>query len=144
MTEGRDRWWHDVVAGQPRLAHKAEPFDSEHPLFILYTSGSHREAEGHPPHHGRLPPRLPHDDEVRLRPEGRGRLLLHRRRRLGHRPQLRRLRPLSNGGTVLMYEGAPNHPEPDRFWRSSTSTTSTILYTAPTAIRAFMRWGDDW
>ena len=52
--------------------------------------------------------------------------------------------PLSAGATVLMYEGAPNFPEPDRFWQLIDRHSATILYTAPTAIRAFMRWGDDY
>jgi len=52
--------------------------------------------------------------------------------------------PLANGATSLMYEGAPNHPEPDRFWRIVAKYGVTILYTAPTAIRAFMKWGRQW
>ena len=52
--------------------------------------------------------------------------------------------PLANGATVVMYEGAPNWPEPDRFWRIIEEYRITILYTAPTAIRAFIRWGDEW
>src|SRR5256886_9064892 len=52
--------------------------------------------------------------------------------------------PLANGATSLMYEGAPNWPEPDRFWRIVEKYGVTILYTAPTAIRAFMKWGAEW
>src|SRR5438874_13824102 len=52
--------------------------------------------------------------------------------------------PLANGATVVMYEGAPNWPEPDRFWRIIEEYRVNILYTAPTAIRAFIRWGDQW
>jgi acetyl-CoA synthetase len=52
--------------------------------------------------------------------------------------------PLANGATSLMYEGAPNWPEPDRFWRIVAKYSVNILYTAPTAIRAFMKWGTDW
>ncbi len=52
--------------------------------------------------------------------------------------------PLANGATTLMYEGAPNWPEPDRFWRIIDEYSVNILYTAPTAIRAFIRWGDQW
>ena len=51
--------------------------------------------------------------------------------------------PLANGATVMMYEGAPNHPAPDRFWEIIDRHGVTVFYTAPTAIRAFMRWGDD-
>jgi acetyl-CoA synthetase len=69
---------------------------------------------------------------------------VHGRHRLGHRPQLHRLRPLQNGATTLMYEGAPNFPEPDRFWRIIDRHKVNIFYTAPTAIRAFMRFGDEW
>src|SRR5436853_5656151 len=52
--------------------------------------------------------------------------------------------PLANGATVVMYEGAPNWPEPDRFWKIIEQYRINILYTAPTAIRAFIRWGDQW
>ena len=52
--------------------------------------------------------------------------------------------PLANGATVLMYEGAPNWPEPDRFWDIIEQHKVNILYTAPTAIRAFMKWGEQW
>ena len=52
--------------------------------------------------------------------------------------------PLANGATVFMYEGAPNYPEPDRYWRMVEKHSITVLYTAPTAIRAFMQWGDEW
>ena len=92
MVEGRDHWWHDLVAkAAPECP--AEPMDSEDPLYILYTSGIDRQAQGPAAHHRRLRrANLPHH-QVRLRPARRRHLLVHGRYRLGHRPLLRCLRP---------------------------------------------------
>jgi acetyl-CoA synthetase len=106
--------------------------DSEDPLYILYTSGSTGKPKGILHTTGRLPDAGPRDLQVGVRPQGRGRLLVHRRRRLGDRPLLRRLRPLAAGATVLMYEGAPDWPARDRFWALIEKYGVTILYTAPT------------
>jgi hypothetical protein len=94
--------------GEPE--HTPEAFDSEHPLFILYTSGHDREAQGHPAHHRRLPhPGAYTTQRVRPAPRVR-RLLVHRRRRLGHRPQLHRLRPAGERRDPGDVRGHPGHP----------------------------------
>jgi acetyl-CoA synthetase len=143
MAEGRDRWWHDVVAGKGAL-HKAAAFGSEHPLYILYTSGSTGKPKGvlHTSAGYLLGVTLTmryvfdlKDDDVYFCTADVGWVTGHSYVVYG---------PLSSGATVLMYEGAPNHPEPDRFWQLIDKHHATILYTAPTAIRAFMRWGDDY
>ena len=143
MTEGRDLWWHELVAKAP-ITHKAKAFESETPLFILYTSGSTGKPKG-----------VLHTSAGYLLGTG---LTSHYVFDLkesdvywctadigwitGHSYVV--YGPLSNGATVLMYEGAPNQPEPDRFWQIIDKHSVTIFYTAPTAIRAFMRWGDDY
>jgi acetyl-CoA synthetase len=141
MTPGRDHWWHDVVAGKPGT-HKAAAFGAEHPLFILYTSGSTGKPKGvlHTSAGYLLGTTLTmkyvfdlKDSDVYFCTADVGWVTGHSYVVYG---------PLSAGATVLMYEGAPNHPEPDRFWELIDRHCATILYTAPTAIRAFMRWGD--
>jgi acetyl-CoA synthetase len=141
MTEGRDLWWHDLVAGASPV-HKAAAFGSEHPLFILYTSGSTGKPKGvlHTSAGYLLGVTLTtkvifdlKEDDVYFCTADVGWVTGHSYVVYG---------PLSNGATVLMYEGAPNHPEPDRLWDLIDRHHATILYTAPTAIRAFMRWGD--
>jgi acetyl-CoA synthetase len=143
MVEGRDCWWHDVVAAQP-ASHKAKAFGSENPLFILYTSGSTGKPKGvlHTSAGYLLATHLTmkyvfdlKEDDVYFCTADVGWVTGHSYVVYG---------PLSAGATVLMYEGAPNHPEPDRFWALIDKHQATILYTAPTAIRAFMRWGDDY
>ena len=143
IEEGRDVWWHReleyVDANCP-----AEPLDSEHPLFILYTSGSTGKPKGilHTTG-GYLLGKLIRrkyvfdlrDDDVYWCTADIGWVTGHSYVVYG---------PLANGATSFMYEGAPNWPEPDRFWRIIDEYGVTILYTAPTAIRAFMRWGDKW
>jgi len=143
MAEGRDRWWHDFVAGQP-TTHKAHAFDSEHPLFILYTSGSTGKPKGvlHTTAGYMLGVTMTtqyvfdlKDSDVYYCSADVGWVTGHSYVVYG---------PLASGATVLMYEGAPNHPEPDRFWQLIDRHRVTIFYTAPTAIRSFMRWGDDY
>jgi acetyl-CoA synthetase len=143
MAEGRDIWWHDAVAGQSP-AHRAAAFGSEHPLYILYTSGSTGKPKGvlHTSAGYLLGVNLTmkyvfdlKDDDVYFCTADVGWVTGHSYVVYG---------PLSAGATVLMYEGAPNHPEPDRLWELIDKHHATILYTAPTAIRAFMRWGDDY
>jgi acetyl-CoA synthetase len=143
MASGRDRWWHDIVAGAP-ATHKAAAFGSEHPLYILYTSGSTGKPKGvlHTSAGYLLGTQLTmkyvfdlKDDDVYFCTADVGWVTGHSYVVYG---------PLASGATVLMYEGAPNHPEPDRFWEMIDRHHATILYTAPTAIRAFMRWGDDY
>jgi acetyl-CoA synthetase len=143
MAEGRDIWWHDAVSGKP-VSHKAAAFRSEHPLYILYTSGSTGKPKGVLHTSGGYLVGISltmkyvfdlKDDDVYFCTADVGWVTGHSYVVYG---------PLSAGATVLMYEGAPNHPEPDRFWQLIDRHHATILYTAPTAIRAFMRWGDDY
>ena len=109
-TQGRDLWWHDTVANASP-AHEARPFDAEHPLFILYTSGT-TGNQRHPAHQRRLPhPNLLHPPH-RLRPQtGHRHLLVHRRHRLDHRTLLHRLRTPVQPRHTGLYEGTPNFPE---------------------------------
>jgi acetyl-CoA synthetase len=143
IEEGRDVWWHReldyVDANCP-----AEKMDSEAPLFILYTSGSTGKPKGilHTTAgymlYTRLTSRLVFDfkeDDVFWCTADIGWVTGHSYVVYG---------PLANGATCVMYEGAPNFPEPDRFWRIIAKYGVTILYTAPTAIRAFMKWGVEW
>ena len=103
--------------GQADATTRPKAFDSEHPLYILYTSGSTGKPKGVLHTSAGYLLGVDDHDEVRLRPEGRRRLLLHGRRRLGHRPQLRRLRPARRAARRSSCTRArPNHPEPDRFW----------------------------
>jgi len=143
MEPGRDRWWHELVAGQP-TEHRARGFDSEHPLYILYTSGSTGKPKGvlHTTAGYLLGVTMTthyvfdlKDTDVYFCTADVGWVTGHSYVVYG---------PLSCGATVLMYEGAPNHPEPDRFWDMIDRHQVSIFYTAPTAIRAFMRWGDDY
>jgi acetyl-CoA synthetase len=141
MADGRDVWWHDLMSAASPV-HKAAAFGSEHPLFILYTSGSTGKPKGvlHTSAGYLLGVTLTtkvifdlKEDDVYFCTADVGWVTGHSYVVYG---------PLSNGATVLMYEGAPNHPEPDRLWELIDRHHATILYTAPTAIRAFMRWGD--
>jgi acetyl-CoA synthetase len=143
MTQGRDIWWNDLVSGIS-TSHAAKAFASEHPLYILYTSGSTGKPKGvlHTSAGYLLGVTLTmkyvfdlKEDDVYFCTADVGWVTGHSYVVYG---------PLSAGATVLMYEGAPNHPEPDRFWQLIDRHQATILYTAPTAIRAFMRWGDDY
>jgi acetyl-CoA synthetase len=143
MTEGRDLWWHDLVEGAA-LTHKAKSFESETPLFILYTSGSTGKPKGvlHTSAGYLLGTTITShyvfdlkDTDVYWCTADIGWITGHSYVVYG---------PLSNGATVLMYEGAPNQPEPDRFWQIIDKHSVSVFYTAPTAIRAFMRWGDEY
>jgi acetyl-CoA synthetase len=143
MTADRDLWWHEVVASKSPL-HKAAAFGAEHPLYILYTSGSTGKPKGvlHSSAGYLLGVTLTmkyvfdlKEDDVYFCTADVGWVTGHSYVVYG---------PLSSGATVLMYEGAPNHPEPDRFWDLIDRHHATILYTAPTAIRAFMRWGEEY
>jgi len=143
IKEGRDVWWHRemdyVDANCP-----AVPLDSEHPLFILYTSGSTGKPKGilHTTG-GYLTGAYTttkfifdlREEDVYWCTADVGWITGHSYLVYG---------PLANGATCVMYEGAPNWPEPDRFWKIIADYGVTILYTAPTAIRAFIKWGDEW
>ncbi|MES2708752.1 MAG: acetate--CoA ligase [Verrucomicrobiota bacterium] len=142
MQPGRDVFWHEEMEKVSAVC-PAKGFDSEHPLFILYTSGSTGKPKG-----------ILHtsggyltgtystskyifdlkDTDVYWCTADVGWVTGHSYLVYG---------PLSNGATVLMYEGAPDWPEKDRFWKIIEDYRVTILYTAPTAIRAFIKWGDE-
>ncbi|MDY3563266.1 acetate--CoA ligase [Gemmata sp. JC673] len=141
MKPGRDIWWHDLVADASADC-PAEELDSEHPLFILYTSGSTGKPKGvlHTTGGYLLGTSLTHkwvfdikEDDVYWCTADVGWITGHSYIVYG---------PLCNGATVVMYEGAPNQPREDRFWEIVAKYKVTILYTAPTAIRAFIKWGD--
>lgn len=143
MTPDRDIWWHELV--QHVDAHcPPEELDSEHPLFILYTSGSTGKPKGilHTTGGYLLGATLSHklifdmrDDDIFWCTADVGWITGHTYLVYG---------PLSNGSTILMYEGAPNEPDWGRFWSIIERYGVTILYTAPTAIRSFARQGSDW
>ena len=139
----RDVWWHEEL-GHVDAQCPAEKMDSEAPLFILYTSGSTGKPKGilHTTAGYLLGAKLStrlvfdlKDTDIYWCTADIGWVTGHSYVVYG---------PLANGATAFMYEGAPNWPEPDRFWRIIAKYGVTILYTAPTAIRAFMKWGVDW
>jgi acetyl-CoA synthetase len=143
MEEGRDVWWHReleyVDANCP-----APALDSEHPLYILYTSGSTGKPKGilHTTGGYLVGTYSTTKYVFDLREEDIFWCTADVGWVTGHSYVV--YGPLANGATTLMYEGAPNWPEPDRFWRIIENHRVNILYTAPTAIRAFIRWGDAW
>jgi acetyl-CoA synthetase len=143
MKEGRDYWYHDLMKKAARSC-KAEPMDSEDMLYILYTSGTTGKPKGIVHTTGGYlvgtyaTTKLIFDlreDDVYWCTADIGWVTGHSYVVYG---------PLANGATVLMYEGAPDWPQKDRFWSLVEHYGVTILYTAPTAIRAFMRWGTEW
>ena len=141
IEQGRDVWWHReleyVTADCP-----AEPLDSEHPLFILYTSGSTGKPKGilHTTGGYLVGTYATTKYVFDLREEDVYWCTADIGWITGHSYLV--YGPLSNGATCFMYEGAPNWPSPDRFWKLIAEYGVTIFYTAPTAIRAFMKWGD--
>ncbi len=143
MKEGRDVWWHEAWEGAPNQ-HKAKAFDSEHPLYILYTSGSTGKPKGvlHTSAGYLLGCKLSSHYIFDLKENDLYWCTADIGWVTGHSYVVYGL--MSNGATIFLYEGAPNQPEPDRFWRMIDRHGVTILYTAPTAIRAFMRWGDNY
>ncbi len=143
MQNGRDHWWHELMATASDNC-EAEPLDSEHPLFILYTSGSTGKPKGvlHTTGGYSVGTYITakwvfdlKDEDIYWCTADIGWVTGHSYIVYG---------PLQNGATTVMYEGAPNHPEPDRFWQMIDRHKVNIFYTAPTAIRAFMKWGEQW
>ena len=143
MAEGRDLWWHRELEYVTPVCPPAR-MDSEAPLFILYTSGSTGKPKGilHSTAGYLLGAKMTSKYVFDLRDEDVYWCTADVGWVTGHSYIV--YGPLANGATAVMYEGAPNWPEPDRFWRIIEKYRVSILYTAPTAIRAFMKWGDEW
>jgi len=143
MKPGRDFWWHELME-EASADCPAEPMDSEAPLFILYTSGSTGKPKGikHTTAGYNLYAKKTtewvfdvRDEDVYWCTADIGWITGHSYIVYG---------PLSAGVTSLMYEGAPNWPDEGRFWEIVEKYRVSIFYTAPTAIRAFIKWGDQW
>ena len=137
----RDRWWHELETNASSVC-PAEPFDSEHPLYILYTSGSTGKPKGilHTTGGYMVGTTLSTKWVFDLKPDDIYWCTADVGWVTGHSYLV--YGPLSNGVTCVMYEGAPNWPDEGRFWKIIEDYRVTILYTAPTAIRTFMKWGE--
>jgi acetyl-CoA synthetase len=144
MTDGRDVWWHDIVPQQSAEA-PAEPMDSEDLLYLLYTSGTTAKPKGIMHTTGGYLTQvafthkyvfdLHSETDVYWCAADVGWVTGHSYIVYG---------PLANGATSVMYEGTPDFPDKDRFWSIVEKYKVSILYTAPTAIRTFMKWGPDY
>jgi acetyl-CoA synthetase len=143
MKESRDLWWHELMA-QASAECPAEPLDSEHPLFLLYTSGSTGKPKGilHTTAGYLLGVSCTHRWVFDLREDDTYWCTADIGWVTGHSYII--YGPLANGATTVMYEGAPNYPREDRFWEIIEKYRVNTFYTAPTAIRAFVKWGKDW
>ncbi|HET7235874.1 MAG TPA: acetate--CoA ligase [Actinomycetota bacterium] len=142
FVEGRDHWYHELLDAQPTEC-EPEPMDSEDPLYLLYTSGTTGKPKGIVHTTGGYLTQVAathqmifdiHDDDVFWCAADIGWVTGHSYIVYG---------PLANHTTGIIYEGAPDWPDKDRLWQIVEKYKATILYTAPTAIRAFMRWGTE-
>ncbi len=145
MEQGRDYWWHDLM-GLPIATPycETEVMDAEDPLFILYTSGTTGKPKGVLHTHGGYQVYTSTTLEwvFDIKDEDRWWCAADPGWITGHSYIV--YAPLILGATSIMYEGAPTYPYPDRWWRLVEKYGITILYTAPTAIRGLMRFGDAW
>ena len=143
MEAGRDHWWHEVMETASAEC-PAEPLDSEHPLYLLYTSGTTGKPKGilHTTGGYAVGTYITTKWVFDIREEDTYWCTADIGWVTGHSYIV--YGPLQNGASVVMYEGAPTWPEADRFWRIVEKYQVNIFYTAPTAIRAFMRLGEQW